>query len=385
MKSYRPLEERPVLAMCAPLAPSDVQGRDPKMAVVLSICPGLGQVYNGEIRKGVLLLSVFITNVLLFLAFIFHDSFLSQLSRVAAVTGAKIDPAAVKWLATVPANTSFLIIYACLILVFVAYVMQDAYEQVLRSCQFSRPQRFPIGLSEAASSSYLFHFTVIITGLLIMLFVAAPKEASQQITDIQLVSPPPSRLKEPEPPVSLPKEKPLVQPPEVHQNVPEKKVEQTPVDLAPAPVAATANSANSANSASETAAGQAGQQATTAGSGGTGTASPSDTQEADFGPYLADLQKRIKKSWFPPRGNESKRITVKFKIHKDGDITGVKLEKSSGFSLADDAALEAVEKAAPLPPLPPGADSELVIKFTFDYNVFNGGAQSAAGSGAVSN
>lgn len=33
-----------------------VEGKDPKVAAVLSLVPGLGQLYNGDSRKGVLLL-----------------------------------------------------------------------------------------------------------------------------------------------------------------------------------------------------------------------------------------------------------------------------------------------------------------------------------------
>ncbi len=34
-----------------------VEGKDPKVAAVLSLVPGLGQLYNGDSRKGLLLLA----------------------------------------------------------------------------------------------------------------------------------------------------------------------------------------------------------------------------------------------------------------------------------------------------------------------------------------
>ena len=97
-----------------------------------------------------------------------------------------------------------------------------------------------------------------------------------------------------------------------------------------------------------------------------------DSAEIDFGPYVQEMTRRIKKAWFPPKGNESKRITVKFKIKRSGDVRSIRLIESSGLSIADNAAIAAVEQAAPFPPLPAGADDEISIKFTFDYNVFNG-------------
>jgi TonB family protein len=94
--------------------------------------------------------------------------------------------------------------------------------------------------------------------------------------------------------------------------------------------------------------------------------------DVDFGPYMADLQRRIKKHWFPPKGNESKRVIVVFKIHSGGDLSDLRIDHSSGVALADNAALKAVEDAAPFKPLPTGAPDSVDIQFTFDYNVFNG-------------
>jgi TonB family protein len=98
--------------------------------------------------------------------------------------------------------------------------------------------------------------------------------------------------------------------------------------------------------------------------------------DIDFGPYMADLQRRIKRAWFPPKGDESKRVVVVFKIHKGGDLSHLRLEHSSGLALADQAALKAVENAAPFRPLPAGASDDVDIQFTFDYNVFSGRGRS---------
>ncbi len=95
--------------------------------------------------------------------------------------------------------------------------------------------------------------------------------------------------------------------------------------------------------------------------------------DIDFGPYMADLQKRIKRSWFPPRGNETKKVVTMFKVHSDGLISDIKLDKSSGMAAADEAALDAVRNASPFRPLPKGAPDVVDIQFTFDYNVFANG------------
>ena len=95
-------------------------------------------------------------------------------------------------------------------------------------------------------------------------------------------------------------------------------------------------------------------------------------QEVDFSSYLAEMQRRIKRAWHPPKGNESKTVTFKFKVSSDGSVARIRLVKSSGVTITDNAAKVAIEQAAPFPPLPQGAPEEVDIRFTFDYNIFNG-------------
>ncbi len=105
--------------------------------------------------------------------------------------------------------------------------------------------------------------------------------------------------------------------------------------------------------------------------GGGGAPGVDSIREPDFGPYMRELQRRIKMNWDPPKGNESKRVVLLFKIARDGRLLSVKVFKSSGLPNADKAALNAVELTAPFRPLP--ADfkgSNIDIQFTFDYNVF---------------
>ena len=94
-------------------------------------------------------------------------------------------------------------------------------------------------------------------------------------------------------------------------------------------------------------------------------------KEPDFGPYMRDLQRRIKMNWNPPKGNESKRVVLLFKIAKDGRLLSCSVFKSSGLPSADQAALDAVKLTAPFKPLPAEyKNSSIDIQFTFDYNVF---------------
>lgn len=94
-------------------------------------------------------------------------------------------------------------------------------------------------------------------------------------------------------------------------------------------------------------------------------------QEKLFVKYMDDLQKDIKRNWNPPRGDESKRVVLLFKLDKQGTLLSVKVVQSSGSKSADEAAISAVEKSAPFKPLPIDFTGDNVdIQFTFDYKVF---------------
>ncbi len=106
--------------------------------------------------------------------------------------------------------------------------------------------------------------------------------------------------------------------------------------------------------------------------GGGGAPGIDALREPDFGPYMRELQRRIKLNWDPPKGNESKRVVLLFKIAKDGRLISCRVHKSSGMPSADQAALKAVELTAPFRPLPGDFKGQSIdIQFTFDYNVFN--------------
>ncbi len=105
--------------------------------------------------------------------------------------------------------------------------------------------------------------------------------------------------------------------------------------------------------------------------GGGGAPGIDALREPDFGPYMRDLQRRIKLNWDPPKGNESKTVVLLFRIAKDGRLLSCKVHKSSGLQSADQAALKAVELTAPFRPLPGDFKGQNIdIQFTFDYRVF---------------
>lgn len=99
-------------------------------------------------------------------------------------------------------------------------------------------------------------------------------------------------------------------------------------------------------------------------------------RDPDFGPYMAELQRRIKRNWQPPRKSQSKRVVVLFTVAKDGRLLNMRVNRSSGEPDADNAAISAVQLSAPFRPLPSEfSGGSIDIQFTFDYNVFGVGGR----------
>jgi TonB family protein len=93
--------------------------------------------------------------------------------------------------------------------------------------------------------------------------------------------------------------------------------------------------------------------------------------EADFGPYMSELKRRLTRNWRPPRGNETKRVVLKFEIARDGRLLSLEINRTSGEPLADEAAINAVKLSAPFKELPPEFQGDSVpVLFTFDYTVY---------------
>lgn len=81
-----------------------------------------------------------------------------------------------------------------------------------------------------------------------------------------------------------------------------------------------------------------------------------DTQDFPFSYYLNLLRYRVRENWYPPyqeTGEEGKiNAVVGFRVERNGRITQINVETSSGKFLFDQAAVRAVSTAGPLPPLP---------------------------------
>ena len=85
--------------------------------------------------------------------------------------------------------------------------------------------------------------------------------------------------------------------------------------------------------------------------------------------YLALVFGKIRDAWENPVETSSTlRVTVYFKLMKDGQVLDAKVEKSSGIYLFDQSALRSILSGAPYPPLPVEYTGEyLGIHLEFEY------------------
>jgi len=93
------------------------------------------------------------------------------------------------------------------------------------------------------------------------------------------------------------------------------------------------------------------------------------SEDVDFGPYIDEMQVKMKSKWNPPSSNESHLVKVAFKVAKNGVISAPAIAEHVSQE-ADAAALSAVRAASPLKPLPEGAPDSVDIEFSFNYNVY---------------
>src|SRR5579884_3707571 len=103
-------------------------GKDPSTAAILSIIPGLGQLYNGETRKGFLFLTVATANGIIFLGMCFMQSILESMRAFAEGFHMKPNGMLIKIMEDAHLGSAVSIILLGLFISFIAYAVRDAYD-----------------------------------------------------------------------------------------------------------------------------------------------------------------------------------------------------------------------------------------------------------------
>ncbi len=97
-----------------------------------------------------------------------------------------------------------------------------------------------------------------------------------------------------------------------------------------------------------------------------------NTQEFKYYAYFSNIKKQIEMAWNYPseaqRNSWGGRLNVVFVIEENGSVSSVKLIKSSGYEILDDAAINAIKFASPFNPIPESLGVErLKISASFEY------------------
>jgi TonB family protein len=95
------------------------------------------------------------------------------------------------------------------------------------------------------------------------------------------------------------------------------------------------------------------------------------SQDIDLTSYLNKLKQRVQQQWLPGMSQSNRRTVLHFTINRSGQVSNLNIAQTSGFSVTDEVALNAIQQAAPFAPLPTGySKNQIDIEFTFDINVY---------------
>jgi TonB family protein len=101
-----------------------------------------------------------------------------------------------------------------------------------------------------------------------------------------------------------------------------------------------------------------------------------DTKGFDVEPYLKEITGVVRSRWIwggpdtarPPK-REQGYVVVDFRVTKDGNITDVKVHRTSQSDRLDRAAYRAISGSSPLPPFPGEFQCDFIeLRFHFFYN-----------------
>jgi len=83
--------------------------------------------------------------------------------------------------------------------------------------------------------------------------------------------------------------------------------------------------------------------------------------------YLAEVEHRVIAVWKLPPKSDGLKVTLRYKLARDGSVSSVRVEKTSGNQSFDNSAIQAVHRASPFPRPPksfPVGDLRLVLQPT---------------------
>ncbi len=96
-----------------------------------------------------------------------------------------------------------------------------------------------------------------------------------------------------------------------------------------------------------------------------------DAKKDVLGPYFDNVREKVTRQWSRQESNSFKQTIVGFAISRNGEIFNLHFIHRSGSDQTDQAALQAIQQAAPFDPLPEGYIGSY-HNVSFKFNVFHG-------------
>lgn len=93
-------------------------------------------------------------------------------------------------------------------------------------------------------------------------------------------------------------------------------------------------------------------------------------KDLNLGPYFAEIRRRVKRNWQPSSPGNNRQTILVFSIQRNGQITGLRVRRSSGSEKIDRESLAAVQKSGPFGALPANfPNPQLDVEFNFNIYV----------------
>jgi periplasmic protein TonB len=84
--------------------------------------------------------------------------------------------------------------------------------------------------------------------------------------------------------------------------------------------------------------------------------------------YFGEVTKALQRNKVDPRSRQAGTVMVRFTVGPDGSLISRAIEKSSGSKVLDDAAVAALDRAAPFPPMPQNvAQGPIEVSVPFQF------------------
>jgi TonB family protein len=157
-------------------------------AAALSMVPGVGQIYNGDLSRGFLFLFTGAANFIFMALICRKGSFVEGAKFIATSSHIHVNSVILNCLNALDCRSPQMLLLCLLLGAFTFFCIKDALETELRLRQHETYSAEGLKISEATSGSYILHVLMFAAVLLLGLFLFVPPEIRYQAVEIEFTS-----------------------------------------------------------------------------------------------------------------------------------------------------------------------------------------------------